>query len=194
MTTDAAADRALLSRMAGGDEGALGELYDRLGTMAFSLASAILRDAADAEEAVADAFLQIWSSAADFDPARSSVAGWVSVITRTRALDRLRARRRRAATVERAAARDPGGTALPVAEPPDPARDTEAGELRARVLAALDGLAEPQRRVIELAYFGGMSHSEIATELNEPLGTVKTRIRAAMDKLRAALATYTRVE
>jgi len=191
MTAHDSPDRALITRMAMGDEGALAELYDRLGTLAYSLACAVLGDPRDAEEAVADAFLQIWTTAGAFDPSRSSVAGWVSVIARTRALDRLRARRRRTATVARAAAADPAGTALPVAGAADPARETETTELRARITAALDELPEAQRRAIELAYFGGLSHSEIAAELNEPLGTVKTRIRSAMDKLRVALAAYT---
>ncbi|MCI0434013.1 MAG: sigma-70 family RNA polymerase sigma factor [Gemmatimonadetes bacterium] len=194
MRADTDIETGLIARMARGEEAALAALYDRLGGLAYSLACAVLGDPGDAEEAVADAFLQIWSSAAAFDPARSSVAGWVSMITRTRALDRLRARRRRAATVERAAAADPAGTALPVAAAADPAADVESSAMRERVTTALAGLPPAQRRVIELAYFGGLSHSEIAAELSEPLGTIKTRIRAGMEKLRATLLAYSRVE
>jgi RNA polymerase sigma-70 factor (ECF subfamily) len=192
---DSTPDEALVARMAAGDERALGELYDRLGGLAYSLAFRILGDAADAEEAVADAFLQVWSSAAGFTAERASVAGWLSIITRTRALDRLRARRRRAAATERAASRDDEGYALQVASiAPPPDRSAEANEVRQTVAAALARLPDAQRQALELAFFAGLSHSEIARQLNEPLGTVKTRIRAALDKLRLSLAAHVLVE
>ncbi len=94
--TAATADAALVARIAAGDERALGELYDRHGTMVYGLASAIVRDTADAEEVAADAFAQLWRSASEYEESRGSVASWLSTITRSRALDRIRARQRRA--------------------------------------------------------------------------------------------------
>ncbi len=184
-----APDRALVARLAVGDERALGELYDRHGTMAYSLALAIVRERADAEEVVADAFGQVWRNAASYDPGRGSVAGWLATITRSRALDLVRARGRRVRAIERAAQADNDGLAAPMGaalDPPD--RRIERGEARRLVARSLGELPEPQRRVIELAYFGGLSQTEIAAELHEPLGTVKTRIRAGLEKLRGSLA------
>jgi RNA polymerase sigma-70 factor (ECF subfamily) len=181
-------DSALVAQAAGGDERALGELYDRFGGMAFSLACAIVGEHADAEEVVADAFAQIWRSASAFDPARGSVAAWVATIVRTRALDLVRSRKRRARVLEEAAVvTDEGETLVlaPTLEPPD--RGAEITETSAIVRKSLADLPAPQRRVIELAYFGGLSQSEIAAQLSEPLGTVKTRMRAGMEKLRQAL-------
>jgi RNA polymerase sigma-70 factor (ECF subfamily) len=181
-------DSALVAQAAGGDERALGELYDRFGGMAFSLACAIVGEHADAEEVVADAFAQVWRSASAFDPARGSVAAWVATIVRTRALDLVRSRKRRARVLEEAAVvTDEGETLVlaPTLEPPD--RGAEVTETSAIVRKSLAELPAPQRRVIELAYFGGLSQSEIAAQLSEPLGTVKTRMRAGMEKLRQAL-------
>lgn len=159
--------------------------------MVYSLAYSILHDPAEAEEAAADAFVQVWSTAASFDPARASVTAWISMITRSRALDRVRARRRRAVTVEKAAGLDEEGVALPIARfETAPDRHAEQSETRQLVNERLESLPPAQRRAIELAYFGGLSHSEIAEELNEPLGTVKTRIRSGMDKLRIAFAEF----
>jgi RNA polymerase sigma-70 factor, ECF subfamily len=188
-------DRELVTRMVSGDDRALGELYDRFGTLCYSLAFQILGDEADAEEVVTDAFVQAWSSAGTFDPGRASVAGWLTMIARTRALDRLRARKRRARVVEHAASAAPGGaeerTAVPMSSMGGPADvQAEQMDLRARVGQSLASLPENQRRVIELAFYGGLSHSEIAAALNEPLGTIKTRVRSAMSKLRSALASY----
>jgi RNA polymerase sigma-70 factor, ECF subfamily len=156
--------------------------------MAFSLACAVVGDHTDAEEVVADAFAQMWRSAAGFDPARGSVTAWLATIVRTRALDLVRARNRRARVLEEAAVvTDEGETLViaPTVESPD--RDAELTETRAIVRRSLADLPAPQRRVIELAYFGGLSQSEIAAQLSEPLGTVKTRMRAGMERLRQAL-------
>jgi RNA polymerase sigma-70 factor (ECF subfamily) len=185
-----AADLQLVTRLASGEEHALAELYDRYSGLVYSLAFSILGDAGDAEEAAADTFLQVWTSATGFDPSRASVAGWLTMIARTRALDRLRARRRREATVAHAATSG-DGVAIPLSGADAlPDRSSELSEMQSRVGQALAELTPPQRRVIELAYYGGLSHSEIANELGEPLGTVKTRIRAAMEKLRSALGAY----
>lgn len=182
-------DRALVERMAAGEERALGELYDRHGGVAYALALAIVREGADAEEVVADAFGQVWRHAMQYDPGRGSVAAWLATITRTRALDLVRARGRRTRAVERAAQADVDGLATPLGSAADqPDRGIERQEARRLVARSLRELPEPQRRVIELAYFGGLSQTEIATELHEPLGTVKTRMRAGMEKLRTSLA------
>jgi RNA polymerase sigma-70 factor (ECF subfamily) len=184
----AESDASVVARIAGGDERALGELYDRHGTLAFSLARAILGDTAEAEEATEDAFLQVWRAAATFDATRASVAAWLTMVVRSRALDRLRARRRHERTIASAVATQ--GETVHGATPLSADRAVEADEAGARVRAVLSELPEPQRRCLELAYFEGLTHSEIAELLRLPLGTVKTRIRAGMDKLRATLAAY----
>lgn len=174
-------DHALVQRIAAGDERALRELYDRHGRAAYALACAIVGERADAEEVVVDVFGQAWRAAGQFDPARGTVGSWVATIARTRALDLVRARGRRSRVLERAAALSDDG----VPEPAD--RDVERAEARRLVTRALTDLPAPQRRAIELAYFGGLSQSEIAAQLGEPLGTVKTRIRDGMAKLRTLL-------
>ena len=181
-------DSAVVALAASGDERALGELYDRFGGMAYSLACAIVGEHADAEEVVADAFAQIWRSAAGFDPARGSVAAWIATITRTRALDLVRSRKRRARVLEDAAVVTDEGETLVLAPTLEAAdRGAELSETSAIVQRSLAELSAPQRRGIELAYFGGFSQSEIAAQLSEPLGTVKTRMRAALEKLRQSL-------
>jgi RNA polymerase sigma-70 factor (ECF subfamily) len=176
--------------MAAGDDRALAELYDRHGALVFSLAHAILGEAADAEETTADVFLQVWRAAATFDPSRASVAAWLTMVARSRALDRVRARRRRERTIATAAALSSEGETVHGAAPAAADRATEAGEVGARVRAVLRELPAVQRRCLELAYFEGLTHSEIAAAMGEPLGTVKTRIRAGMDKLRTVLRAY----
>jgi RNA polymerase sigma-70 factor, ECF subfamily len=174
--------------MAAGDERALGELYDRHGSTVYAVARAIVGERADTEEVVVDAFGQAWRTAGQFDPARGSVTAWLATITRTRALDLVRARGRRSKVLTRAAQESEAGFAAPVAANDAPDRDVERQETRQLVTRSLRELPDAQRRVIELAYFGGLSHSEIAAELQEPLGTVKTRLRAGMEKLREALS------
>lgn len=181
-------DARLAERLAGGDERALAELYDRTSPTAYALALAMLRDPADAEEAVADTFAQVWRTAGSFDASRGSLAAWVNTITRSRALDRLRARRRRGSALERAALESEEGLSLPLAELDPVDARVERSEVGAVVRQSLAALPEAQRRVIEMAYFGGLSQSEIAAALREPLGTVKTRTRAGMEKLRQALS------
>jgi len=181
-------DSQLVSRMAAGEDAALGDLYDRYGRTVYALALAIVREPADAEEVVVDAFGQAWRRAASFDAARGSVGAWLATIARTRALDTLRARGRRARAHERAALLSDEGIAAPIAATgSDPARAVERSEARRLVSQALAALSGPQRIAIELAYFEGLSQSEIAERLSEPLGTIKTRIRAGMEKLRGLL-------
>jgi RNA polymerase sigma-70 factor (ECF subfamily) len=170
--------------VAGGAGMALGELralYAACSGRAMAIAFHLLRDRAEAEDVVQESFLEAWRRAAGWDPARGSRESWVLLITRSRALDRLRARSSARRAAERAAA-DP----VPPQAPPVEA--AEARQLRERVRDALDGLPPPQREAVELAYFGGLSQAEIAARLGEPLGTVKTRVRLAMEKLASRLA------
>ena len=181
-------DSQLVSRMAAGEDAALGDLYDRYGRTVYALALAIVREPADAEEVVVDAFGQAWRSASSFDAARGSVGAWLATIARTRALDTVRARGRRARAHDRAALLSDDGVAAPIATTgSDPSRAVELGDARRLVSQALAVLSAPQRVAIELAYFEGLSQSEIAERLSEPLGTIKTRIRAGMEKLRGLL-------
>ncbi len=180
-------DVELLARIAAGDERALGELYDSTGALAFSLAMALLRDAADAEEAVGDAFAQIWRTAREFNEGRGSLQAWVTTVVRSRALDRLRARRRSEKVVLGSSEmhHDLHQAAEDLAPTPDVV--TESAEQGQRVEAAIAALTSAQQEALRLAYFEGLSHSEIAERLQEPLGTVKTRMRTALIKLREML-------
>lgn len=181
-------DLQVVSRLIAGDDRALGALYDRYGTLAFSLASAIVPDTADAEEVVADAFSQIWRSAATFDASRGSVVAWISTIVRTRSLDLVRSQKRRARVLDAAAMMTEEGASPGLSTGGlTPDREVESTEAQVLVRRALADLPAPQRLVLELAYFGGLSQSEIADKLSEPLGTVKTRMRSGMEKLRSAL-------
>jgi RNA polymerase sigma-70 factor, ECF subfamily len=180
-------DSQLVGRMAAGEDAALGDLYDRYGKMVYALALAIVREPADAEEVVVDAFGQAWRQAGSFDATRGSVAAWLATIARSRALDTIRARGRRVRAHERAALLSDEGLAAPITAAGDPARGVERTETRRLVSQALAALPGPQRTAIELAYFEGLSQSEIAERLAEPLGTVKTRIRSGMEKLRGLL-------
>ena len=182
-----AADRELMARAAAADERAMTELYDRYGTLVYTVAYRIVGQRADAEEVVVDAFTQAWREAARFEAERGSVAAWLTMIARSRALDLVRGRGRR----ERLAADAAAGTGGGSGEPDAPAGDrAEDDERRWVVRLALEGLSAPQRQAIELAFFEGLSQSEIAERLNEPLGTVKTRVRLGMQKLRESLRPY----
>lgn len=181
-------DGALLQRIAAGDEQALGALYDRWSPLVFSLCVHVLGDDDEAEEAVEETFWQAWRQAARYDTTRGAVSTWLTTIARSRALDRLRAKRRRQedamsdltetkrAAVEETARRGD-----------DPASGAEVSERRALVRQALLALPPEQREVLELAYFRGLSQTEIAERTGQPLGTIKTRVRLAMEKLRDRL-------
>jgi RNA polymerase sigma-70 factor (ECF subfamily) len=178
----ASEDRRTIDRMTRRDAAALGELYDRYSRSVYSLACRILSDRTEAEDVVQEVFSQAWRQASAYDERRAPVAGWLLMMTRTRAIDRLRAKSGRIQLVQ----------ALPtLPDPPDQQEGPEAmaigEEDAARVRAALGTLTESQRSAIELAYYEGLSQSDIAARLREPLGTVKTRIRTGLLKLRAAL-------
>jgi RNA polymerase sigma-70 factor (ECF subfamily) len=174
-------DVQLVARCASGDERALAELYDLFGRAAYALALRIVRDATQAEDVVQEAFLDLWRGAARFDPARSRPASFLLTFVHRRAVDLVRreeARPQRGGDVEDIAAR-PGKDDVPAS--------LVAREQGESVRRALAGLPPPQRQVLELAYFNGLSQSEIAEHLGEPLGTVKSRTHVALSRLRELL-------
>jgi RNA polymerase sigma-70 factor (ECF subfamily) len=181
-------DAAWLARAASGDGAALAALYDRHARGIYSLALRVLGVEADAEDVVQEVFAQAWRQASRYDEARGTVAAWLLIMTRTRAIDRLRARQARPDSANAAPDEVWDLRAAPVVDP----ADTLAAEQDAeRVREALAQLPLVQRLAIELAYFEGLTQSQIAARLEEPLGTVKTRIRVGLLKLRDALSRST---
>ncbi|MCP3161887.1 RNA polymerase sigma factor [Myxococcus qinghaiensis] len=181
--SDPAADRALLQQVALGSGVAMRQVYARCAPRAFAVMLRLLPSRADAEEVLQEAFLEVWRRARDFDPARGGLETWVSTIARTRAIDRLRSMGTAARVAEGAAHHPPPESAMPPA--PDDA--TSHGQDRVRVRRAMMTLPPEQREVVELAYFEGLSQREIAARTGDPLGTVKTRARLALEKLAALL-------
>jgi RNA polymerase sigma-70 factor (ECF subfamily) len=179
-------DAELLRRMSVGDESALGEFYDRWSPRVHALVFRLLRDRDDAEDVVEEVFWQAWRQAARYEPARGSPASWLLSIARTRTLDRLRtASRRREAPLVDEPVKSAASTATVTG---GPVADVETAERRTRVLAALGELPAEQREALELAYYEGLSQTEIADRTGQPLGTVKTRTRLALQKLRERLS------
>ena len=183
-------DVVLVERMQRGDEQALSAFYARWFPVVSALISRILKSADDVEDVVEETFWQAWRQAHRFSADRGSVQTWVVTIARSRALDRLRATRRlREDTIDEGGSPEgapSGGAMLPSSS--NPALDAEHAERRRLVIAALGELPTEQREALELGYFGGLSQSEIAERTGQPLGTVKTRMRLAMLKLRDRLA------
>jgi RNA polymerase sigma-70 factor, ECF subfamily len=172
---DRTSDEALLQRLADGDVDALGEVYDRYAPIVNGLALRILRDTGDAEDVVQDVFVQVWRDSTRFDRERGSPQSWICMITRSRALDRLRRRRAR---------REEAGE-----DSPEPAASSPAEPVLAVAMEkALGTLPAEQRQPLELAYFEGLTQVEIAVRLKEPLGTIKTRMRTALLRLRDFLS------
>jgi RNA polymerase sigma-70 factor, ECF subfamily len=177
----AAADREALGRMVGGDMEGLTALYDRHGRLVYSLALRIVRDAGEAEDVTQEVFVQVWRQAHRFDTDRGSVVAWLLAMTRARAIDLLRRRRVRPQPAE-----DP---VVDQALDDGPRQDVqlESTERASTIRAALDTLPFVQRLVIELAFFDGLTHTEIAEQLEVPLGTVKTRVRQGLLRLKDML-------
>ena len=176
----AAPDTSLVAALADGDESALAVLYDRHAPLLLGLARRMLGDAGDAEDLVHDVMVAAWRDADRYEPQRASVRSWLCMRLRSRALDRLRSARVRRSESLDEHPRGADGFAAPAV-----ATDTAGDE--GRLHAALADLAEPQRQVLELAYFHGLSSSEIALNLGIPIGTVKSRTAAAFARLRLAL-------
>lgn len=176
----------LLRRVSERDHSAVAEFYDLVAGVLFSTAVRILRDTHDAEEIIQDVFVQIWNKAGDFDPTMGSPLHWSLAITRHRCIDRLRSRQRRSRLAEQMTQQ----TEMADESSARPPVQLLGGAESAVVQQAVKGLPEDQRVAIELAFFSGLSHAEIAESLREPLGTVKARIRRGMLKLREQLRNY----
>lgn len=175
-------DRLALQRLARGDSGALKLVYQRFGGRAYAICLRILKDRSEAEEVLQETFMEVWRRARDYDPKRGGIEAWIATIARTRSIDHLRSQR----TSEKVTMNvRPSGT-MSVA-PASPDQSAAASEDKAAVAAAIQNLPPEQRGVIELAFFEGLSHSEIAARTGDPLGTVKTRVRLGMEKLASLL-------
>jgi RNA polymerase sigma-70 factor (ECF subfamily) len=174
-----------LRRAARGEAEALRSLYERYSPTIFAVALRILTNRSESEEVVQDTFLEVWRRAGEYDPRRGSPIAWMVTIARTRAIDRLRARASQDRTLAQSVAPSSAFS---------PAELAEGRQARERVQAALADLPAEQRRVLELAYFEGLSQSEIAKKTGDALGTVKTRVRLGMEKLSATLVELWRVD
>jgi RNA polymerase sigma-70 factor (ECF subfamily) len=154
----------------------MAQLYDRYSTIVYSVALRILGDAESAEDVLQDVFMHLWRNSAAFDASRGSMAGWLAIITRNRAIDSKRKRRPQVAIED-----------VVVAGGADPADSAEKGRFARKIRGALEGMPALQRSALEMAFFQGLTHTEIALQTGEPLGTIKTRIRSAVLSLREAL-------
>jgi RNA polymerase sigma-70 factor (ECF subfamily) len=181
-------DVELLRAIAGGDEMALAELYDRYRLILFGLILRILNSRGEAEDVLQELFLQVWQRAGQFDEMRGRPFTWLATLARSRAIDRLRALDSRERTAQEAARETEARET--VSDAADDAVRSEQGEVVRRALAELP---EEQRRCLVLAYFEGLTQSEIAARLDQPLGTVKTRMRSGLIRLRELLGQRTKV-
>lgn len=173
-------DAQLLVRIASGDEVAFGALYDRFSPGLYSFILKMVRDEKEAEDVLQEGFAHIWRRASTYDPARSSAFTWAVMILRNKAIDRLRVRQRIERTFEKAT--------IEFSHFPE-ADDSSAGEAERRdqgalVRSALQEIPEEQKQAVELAFFTGLTHEQIAERLGTPLGTIKARIRRGLLKLR----------
>jgi RNA polymerase sigma-70 factor (ECF subfamily) len=171
----------LVERLAAGDQGALHALYEKTHRIVFTLMVRIVGNRETAEELTVDVFFDLWRRASSYDPADGTVLGWMMNQARSRAIDRLRFEGRRK--------RVPDGSTEPppTAAPDDPQQICQLAEQSRLLRKALDGLTPAERQVLESAYFSESTYREVALQLNQPIGTVKTRIRSALAKLRVAL-------
>jgi RNA polymerase sigma-70 factor, ECF subfamily len=171
-------DLALVTAIRSGDQDAMAALYDRFSSIVYAVALRVLQDTAAAEDVLQDIFMQLWRNPGAFDASRGNMAAWLAVIARHRAIDALR-RRRPEDDIED----------VIVSVEPDLASDADRSRTMARVRDALGAMSLPQRSALEMAYFEGLTHAEIAEKTGEPLGTIKTRIRTGLLSLRKVLAT-----
>ena len=171
--------------IAGGNQSALGRLYDQTSPIVYGLVLRIVGDPADADEVTLDVYTQVWRSARHFDSHRGTVRAWLVMVARSRAIDRIRSKagRRR---------REQGSPEMPILPDtsPNPEVAAEIGQQRRIIAHALNALTVAERQLIEMVYFEGLSHSELSQRTGLPLGTVKTRIRSGMIKLREQLSVW----
>src|SRR5580700_2170099 len=170
-------DAAVLLAIRSGDENGMAALYDRYSAVVYSVALRVLGDTGAAEDVLQEVFMQLWRNPGLFDSSRGSLGPWLAVIARHRAIDGLRRRRPETDIAD-----------VVVSVEPDMAGDAERARAMETVRGALGGMSAPQRSALEMAYFEGLTHTEIATKTGEPLGTVKTRIRTGLQALRKAFA------
>jgi len=168
-------DLALVSGIRSGDESAMARLYDRYSAIVYSVALRVLGDSGAAEDILQDVFMQLWRKPGVFDSTRGNLAAWLAVIARNRAIDKLRKRKPESDIED-----------VVVSVQPDMAGAAERSRAMEKVRKTLGGLPESQRSALEMAYFEGLTHTEIAAMTGEPLGTIKTRIRTALLALRKA--------
>ena len=168
-------DAMLVGAIRAGDEQAMERIYDRYSAIVYSVALRVLGDTAAAEDILQEVFMQLWRSPDVFDASRGSLPGWLAVIARNRAIDSLRKRRPETDLTE-----------VVVSVEPDLAGKADWSRALEKIRIALGGMPAPQRSVLEMAFFDGLTHTEIAEKTGEPLGTIKTRIRAGLVALRKA--------
>jgi RNA polymerase sigma-70 factor, ECF subfamily len=183
----ASSDAELLASIAGGDERAIARLYDAYARAVFALAFRITGTQADAEEVVQETFAQVWRDAASYDGSRATALTWLVMIARSRALDRMRKHQRGAKALDRATTQSPYAPPAMAEWTSDPADGLERTERERHVAAAVHALPSDVRQIVELGFFEGLSHSEIAERLGLPLGTVKSRMCRAFRLLRGSL-------
>ena len=165
----------MVSRVRSGNESAMAQLYDRYSALVYAVALRVLGDTGAAEDVLQDVFIQLWRNPGLFDSSRGNLGAWLSVIARNRAIDRLRKRRPESELDD-----------VVIAVEPDLAGDAERSRAMEKVRGTLGTMPSAQRSALEMAYFEGLTHTEIAAKTGEPLGTVKTRIRAGLVMLRKA--------
>jgi RNA polymerase sigma-70 factor, ECF subfamily len=170
-------DQALVTAIRSADQGAMAALYDRYSSIVYAVALRVLQDTGAAEDVLQDIFMQLWRNPGAFDASRGNMAAWLAVIARHRAIDALR-RRRPETDIDD----------VFVSVETDMASEADRSRAMDKVRGALETMPTPQRSALEMAYFEGLTHTEIAEKTGEPLGTIKTRIRAGLLSLRRVLA------
>src|SRR5207302_8358013 len=172
-----ASDFSLIAKVGAGDEAAMAQLYDRYSSVVYAVALRVLTDTGAAEDVLQEVFMQLWRNPGLFDSSRGNLGPWLAVISRNRAIDALRRRRPESDIAD-----------VIVSVEPDMADEAERARAMEKVRGALGTMPAAQRMVLEMAYFEGLTHTEIAAKTGEPLGTIKTRIRAGLLSLRKAFA------
>ena len=169
-------DLELIASIRGGNQTAMAELYDRYSSIVYAVAMRVLGETSAAEDVLQEVFMQLWRNPGAFDASRGSLAPWLAVIARNRAVDALRKRRPQEHIED-----------VTLSTEPDLAAEADRSRVAAKIRLVLKDMPVPQRSALEMAYFEGYSHAEIAEKTGEPLGTVKTRIRAGLMLLRKAV-------